>query len=491
MLVAGYVAIRFRNLTDPCLWFDEIFSVHAATQPWDSFLSFVALDLIHPPLFYILLKFWIGLGGESLYWLRLFPVVVSVIALFPFVEICRELKLSIRTRLLALFLFAVNGSLIKYAQEVRMYSLLLCVSLFSICLFARYFGKGKNLPILVVVNILLVYTHYFGWFVVLSEVAAIAIFQRVKLRRILAMPAIALVAFLPWIFAVWQASQNGSGLAQNIGWMARPGPKALVQLVLNLIEPFYYQASSAEPISIFRVSMPVLILFCVAVFLLIAAWDRQAERETLKLLSIFIIVPLAVVFGVSWLLPYSFWGARHLIIIFAPVSIVLAIIGGQISVWAIRAAVLTLIVLFTGLAFQLATERESPKYEWCAWNKAATEFAASRAASESIYAFEELSAYHLWFALRNTENAKVRLVKDTGVSEDPAYFLPRGFDAIDRIQLGDITETTFWIAFRSKDWDERHIPLALFRERGYRFDPPKLLFESTNSKAYIVRAERP
>ncbi len=45
-----YVLLRFWNLTALCLWFDEIFSVHAATLSWNSLIWFVAQDLIHPPL---------------------------------------------------------------------------------------------------------------------------------------------------------------------------------------------------------------------------------------------------------------------------------------------------------------------------------------------------------------------------------------------------------------------------------------------------------
>ena len=78
LLVVLYAAAR---LTATCLWFDEIFSVHAARHPWGGLWSFAAADLIHPPLFYALLKLWAAAGGESLHWLRLFPALTSVLAL--------------------------------------------------------------------------------------------------------------------------------------------------------------------------------------------------------------------------------------------------------------------------------------------------------------------------------------------------------------------------------------------------------------------------
>src|ERR687886_2082712 len=84
LLVALYAAVRLWRLTATCLWFDEIFSVHAARHTWAGLWSFAAADLIHPPLFYALLKLWIAAGGESLLWLRLFPALASVAALVPF-----------------------------------------------------------------------------------------------------------------------------------------------------------------------------------------------------------------------------------------------------------------------------------------------------------------------------------------------------------------------------------------------------------------------
>src|SRR5687768_18280736 len=99
-----YVAARLWRLTDSCLWFDEIFSIHAAEHDWNSLFWFVAQDLIHPPLFYSFLKIWIAIGGESLLWLRMLPVLFACLSLIPFFLLCRELKQEFRAIALALFL---------------------------------------------------------------------------------------------------------------------------------------------------------------------------------------------------------------------------------------------------------------------------------------------------------------------------------------------------------------------------------------------------
>src|SRR5690349_1521079 len=101
VVCAGFLALRFWNLTASCLWFDEIFSVHAAEMDFQSSIWFAAQDLIHPPLSYILLKIWIMLGGESLFSLRFFSVFFAALSLVPFIFLCRELKLNYSTISLA------------------------------------------------------------------------------------------------------------------------------------------------------------------------------------------------------------------------------------------------------------------------------------------------------------------------------------------------------------------------------------------------------
>src|SRR5215213_9018851 len=189
-LVALYVAARLWRLTASCLWFDEIFSVHAARHTWAGLWHFAAADLIHPPLFYALLKLWAAAGGESLQWLRLFPALAAIVALVPFLLLARGLRLGAQETTLALLLAAANGYLVKYAQELRMYSLLLLLALTSLWLFARFNNSEDGRPRrgtlvgLTFVNLLLVYTHYYGWLVVACE--AVYLCLRARRRGLLA-----------------------------------------------------------------------------------------------------------------------------------------------------------------------------------------------------------------------------------------------------------------------------------------------------------------
>lgn len=470
-----YIVVRMWRLTDSCLWFDEIFSVHAAEHPWSSLFWFVAQDLIHPPLFYATLKLWIGIGGESLLWLRLLPVLFSAIALVPFIYLCKELKLPDSVMLLSLAFLTVNGSLIKYTQTLRMYSMLMFLSLLSIWLFARYFNRGKSFVPLLIANLLLIYTHYFGWLVIGSEIVALLVFQRIKWRRIVVMVGILVVSFVPWIWAVWQGARSGSDVGQNIGWMTRPGIREMLAFVFDLTEPFYFQASNAEPASLYRVSVPIVLILVVAIVIYLVNWKSDDDKQRIYFLSLFVIVPAVAAFLLSWLSPYSVWGTRHLIIIYAPIAILLAYFLTRIPISWVRTSAITLLLLLSGYAFLLQAMRPAPRYVWCEWERVANEIKGKEAVGESpvrIYAFENLVAYHLWFALRDSDRYQVQVVKGIDVrTDDETYFLPRGFDAVKNTGLEDIKEDRMWLAFRTFVAGEEASLLESFTKMGYKQCP--------------------
>ncbi len=494
LICAAYILLRFWRLTDSCLWFDEIFSVHAAEHSFQNLFWFVAQDLIHPPFFYVLLKLWISIGGEHLFWLRSFPVLFSIIALVPFYFLCRQLKLTLPTIALALTFFTVSGSLIKYAQEVRMYSLLLCLSLFSMWLFARFLNVGKGIWVLTFVNILLVYTQYFGWFVVLSEVFLILYLQRIKTGQVMKMFGITFLSFTPWIFAVWRASQINADVGQNLGWASKPDFLTLLQFLFNLFEPFYYQSSSIDASSIYLVTVPLILIIITAFGFYFTNWKFFGEKEknTFYFLSAFILIPILLAFTTSWILPFSIWGTRHLIIIFAPLAIFTAKTFNKLNNQQLKSALLAGIFLLFGIAFLLQTRRETPQFIWCAWENLAQELPQNEQATPTkIYVFEDLVAYHLWFALHNSDkNYQIIKVNNIeGLREDKAYFLPRGFDEVQTIEGDDFGDENFWIAFRDKDWNELKPPLQNLISKDYKIGEPQV-FEAQGLKAFLVKAKK-
>jgi 4-amino-4-deoxy-L-arabinose transferase-like glycosyltransferase len=108
-------------------WFDEAFSLHFAQLPWSEMLRLLAYD-VHPPLFGVVLKLWVGIGGGGITVARWFSVLCGT-ALVPVVyllgkEIAGERRRLSVVGLLAASLVALSPLLAFHSAEARMYPLL-------------------------------------------------------------------------------------------------------------------------------------------------------------------------------------------------------------------------------------------------------------------------------------------------------------------------------------------------------------------------------
>ncbi|HEX8288075.1 MAG TPA: hypothetical protein VF556_08770 [Pyrinomonadaceae bacterium] len=481
-----YLFARFWNLTASCLVFDEIFSVHASSLPWNELFKFIALDLIHPPFFYIVLKIWTLLGGESLLWLRLFPVCWSVLAIAPFLLFCRELKLENREMLFAFIFIAVNGSLIKYAQGVRMYSLLFCLGHFSLWLFVKFLeAKSKTVLFwLFFVNFLLIYTHYFGWLIIAAELAAVAIYKFDKLKSFLLLLALWIAGFLPWAAAVYFASKTGTGFGQNLGWAGKPGIFDVALLILTIHEPFYWQQSNIAAASLWFLTIP-LALICLAAIVL--NW----KNSKIRFLAIFVFLPISFAFIISHLFPFSVWGVRHLIITVSPYALLSGIALNKIHLKSLKIGAFCLIGVLIIIGGAVHFTRKTPNFIWCAWENLAVRATETDKSNKiTIYAFEDLVAYHIWFATKDDESVDVVSIKNyPGIEEDKQYFLPRGFEEVKTANPDAIAGERFWIAFRDRSWKPDHPLIQDLTTRGYKLNAP-LEIRAQGLSAFLVLVEK-
>jgi len=502
LVIVLFIVTRLWHLTSSCLWFDEIFSVHAAEHPWASLLQFVAADLVHPPLFYILLKIWIGIGGESLVWLRLFPAIACIAAIVPIMLMARELKLSAAETTLALLLLAVNGYLIKYAQEVRMYSLLFFLSACSLWLFVACVRRQRlshgMVVALTAVNLPMIYSHYYGWLVVALELALAVWINRAFAKKLSLSFLVLLLSYVPWIVLLWRAFAV-QRMNQNVGWIPRPGPRALTEFAMLLAQPFVSGESNVDNrINPFGIALLLLIFVAPVSTLIWQSIKRRPQDEqsrSILLPAVLTFAPIVTVLLASWILPRSIWGARHLIIVIVPFAMIAAIAIIRLQPYWARVA----IVLIAGCWFSATAVyvliRPTPHFIWCAWGplaEQAVEAGPSSSHSTSLYAFEDLVAYHLWFALKHDHRGdyEVSVIKSfPGTTEDTAYFLPRDFDEI--AVRGPVIPngSEIWIAFRAPHVDEQQPPLKQFVTAGYQIS--QILSEQAqNQNAFVIKLER-
>jgi uncharacterized membrane protein len=443
ILLAGlFIAVRLWGLTTYPLWLDEIFSLNLARLGWGELIGAAARDIVHPPLFYLLLKIWAGIGGTSLIWLRLFPALTSIASLIPFFLLCRELKLRGVEINIALLLMAVNGYLIYYAQELRMYSLLFFFTLCSLWLFVRWMKSEEDsrriLAWLFVVNLLLIYTQYFGLLIVGMEFVCVLFWARRRLLSFFIATVALGLCFAPWFYLVARAASGRGGTSANLGWLTRP----------HLSDLIWFYAMLHGVFNLARTTLPGLIVFGSP--LLWCAWrvlrgDEGIGRRLLPGLALFSFLPALVAFGASWLLPQSVWGERYLIIVAAPYFILLAVAVNRLRpTWA-RMLSLTLIIAWAvGAGF--AGMRVEKKLRWDVLTHAMSQIELAQDSKIKVYTFEEFVATPLRFSLeqQGERRFEVNAVRD----------------------MAALQGAHFWIAFRDTTWRGARLPQATLRENG-------------------------
>ena len=145
-----------------------------------------------------------------------------------------------------------------------------------------------------------------------------------------------------------------------------------------------------------------------------------------------------------------------------------------------------------GIAWGLA---RPPVCIWCAWEPLARNVkpsAAQPASEVRVYAFEDLVAYHLWFAFDSSQRQqfKVTVVKGiAGIQEDPAYFLPRHFDGIPVMNGVQVTGDEIWIAYRAPRLDQTVPPLSTLESMGYTTRDVQSV-PAQGQQAFMIRMER-
>ena len=145
MILGGW-AWRLAGLTTQSLWRDEVDSLRFAMRPLPEVLAAFTRPGENGPLFYLLLRPWLQVGGQSEFSLRFPSVWLGIIAIPLIYQWGRYLIDHHRSGwggLLAALLLAVNPYHIWYSQEARMYSLIVVMIMVVLWTFKEAIEKGK------------------------------------------------------------------------------------------------------------------------------------------------------------------------------------------------------------------------------------------------------------------------------------------------------------------------------------------------------------
>jgi len=180
-------------------WRDEAFSYFLAKKNIIEIIFLTAKDF-NPPLYYLILHFWIKIFGSSETALRSLSLIFYWAAIYlVFLFLTEIFKIKNKLFLfLALTFFMINPILTYYAFEARMYTLLAFFSLWSSYAFLK---QNRNGYLIACIFGLL--THYFMIFIFLSQLIIFFIFKK-KFKKIdLKLFVYPITIFVIWIIFVF------------------------------------------------------------------------------------------------------------------------------------------------------------------------------------------------------------------------------------------------------------------------------------------------
>jgi len=200
--------LRFISIARYEVWLDESYCFAVARKSIPAILSDLACDN-GPPLYYVMLHYWMKAFGDSAAALRSLSTVFSV-ATVAVVLGWKTPWFSRKARLLAGFALAITPLAIYYAQEARMYAPVAFFVLLSIVFLEKALRSGgfAAWALFALATTLSLHTSYAAFFVLPTGYMAIAAAylasrDKAALKRhlagILAAHAAAGALFAPWL----------------------------------------------------------------------------------------------------------------------------------------------------------------------------------------------------------------------------------------------------------------------------------------------------
>jgi mannosyltransferase len=305
-------------LSSNAIGWDEPFSIYHAQLDVSQICRILATGN-NPPLYELFLHFWIDLFGIGEFAVR-FPSLIfsSVTAVVLF--LIGQKFFNHRIGITAGLIFIFSNYHIFFAHEARVYALFGMLTALSIYLFLSLSIKEKisvkNLLPLLVVNAVLIYSHYFGFVILILQ--TFFVFSSQNLRQKLSKSyliytLVIIVIYLPNIKVLISRFMESTSKGT---WVKAP----------NDLESLYemFRQFTNAPV----VAVASLVLIISSLTLLILKRKNIQITFPAKLITISFFVPYLAFFVISYWVPMFI--DRYLIFTTIPLILLLAICADSI-----------------------------------------------------------------------------------------------------------------------------------------------------------------
>ena len=313
-LMSLSLLIRSGSL-DTGFWIDEGLSVGIADRPLLEIPGILRQDG-SPPLYYLLLHVWMAFAGDSETAVHALSVTFALLSVPAAWWALRD-GFGTRACWIAALLLALNPFLTSYAQEARMYALVVLLGTLACGALIRALVLGRTawrVPLGVLLAALL-YTHnwalFFGiacgltWLVL---IAAAGPGRRGPVTRAgLIAFGLAALLYAPWLpTTIFQAAHTGAP------WALAPPPTALVEVFERLL------GSLAQFVLLLSVGIGVAEIWRRARSrsAALGGWWRDADARAIGALIVIEVATLLLAWLGSQISPA--WALRYLAVAVAP-----------------------------------------------------------------------------------------------------------------------------------------------------------------------------
>jgi hypothetical protein len=286
ILVVASLIIRTRSVGQQ-YWMDEAITVGISSHHLSAIPGIMRQDG-SPPLFYLLLHFWmlmVGNGMAATHWLsEIFAVLTVPIGYWGGLKIAGK-----RAGLMTAALMASSAFLDYYSQETRMYALMSLLGLFGTIGFVRgfVFRERRYVIMFSLSEAAMLYTHNWAIFFGVGSALSLAVLYRIsgdEIRQNLIRDAIyayvgAAILFVPWLpnfifqslhtAAPWNTSPR-FGAPVQIAQSVYGGATVAAILVIGAAVGYAGFFRKAERAS--EKAKIALILFMLVFFTLLLGW---------------------------------------------------------------------------------------------------------------------------------------------------------------------------------------------------------------------------
>jgi mannosyltransferase len=318
------------NSLGESLWMDEGLSIGIASQPLFDIPGVLRVDG-SPPLYYMLLSAWMDVVGDGPAETQGLSVAIALLSI-PSGMWAGWSLFGRRAGLICAALCAVNPFLTAYAQETRMYSLMLVLSLLATAAFLHVFAFGRRgyLPLFIVLLAAMLYVHNWGLFLGVGLACALVPCWYVsEVRSSFWKDALigfggAGLLYLPWVPTLLHQIQH-----TGAPWLNPPNFGAPVQITKSLL-------GGGTP------TVALLLAGGTGLAAILQRRVEDKERTALIAGAVIVLATLAVAWLVSQVSPA--WTTRYLGVLLGPMLLIAALGLARAGVLGLAALAIVLVI---------------------------------------------------------------------------------------------------------------------------------------------------